>query len=292
MKDQRQVEDTTASNRPSEVEKDFSAFFDEDRVDVCDKLPELYGSEEEIDVKIYYPRLACMIFETAYEEMKEVRDAVAELFEKVMNNMTASAPVKAQEYCLWKEKGEGGPFPMGLDLTVSPQQIGNQTDILDTLMLSLKETSHVCDLTPLQSKVTSKVKGKWKEWLTNEKSCTFSFSEQLLGQLKDYIQACIRLSWRIVTQVPPMQLEYHSSILGNIHKTRGYNASPERHPTMQPGDEQYLGERRSEMQPEDEQYQGEDNSIACYLWPGLLDGGGRLIRAGEVLCHREKVTMV
>lgn len=63
MKDQRQVEDTTASNRPSEVEKDFSAFFDEDRVDVCDKLPELYGSEEEIDVKIYYPRLACMIFE-------------------------------------------------------------------------------------------------------------------------------------------------------------------------------------------------------------------------------------
>ena len=34
------------------------------------------------------------------------------------------------------------------------------------------------------------------------------------------------------------------------------------------------------------QSQGEE--IACYLWPGLLDGGGRLIRAGEVLCKIKK----
>ena len=33
-------------------------------------------------------------------------------------------------------------------------------------------------------------------------------SEDVLTQLGDYIKACIRLTWRMVTQVPPMQLEY------------------------------------------------------------------------------------
>lgn len=29
------------------------------------------------------------------------------------------------------------------------------------------------------------------------------------------------------------------------------------------------------------------DEIACYLWPAFIDGGGRLIRAGEVLCKVE-----
>ena len=29
------------------------------------------------------------------------------------------------------------------------------------------------------------------------------------------------------------------------------------------------------------------DEIACYLWPVLLDGGGRVIRPGEVLCKVE-----
>lgn len=62
-KDQRKVEDTAASNRPSDVEKDFAAFLDEDRIDAFDKMQDVYGSEEEIDVSISYPRLACIIFE-------------------------------------------------------------------------------------------------------------------------------------------------------------------------------------------------------------------------------------
>ena len=68
QKDQRKVEDTAASNRPSEVEKDFSAFFDEDRLDACEKMQKIYGSEEKSDVGISYPRLACMIFEVKYSK--------------------------------------------------------------------------------------------------------------------------------------------------------------------------------------------------------------------------------
>ena len=66
QRDQRKVEDTTSSNRPSEVEKDFTAFFDDQRMDACEKMQEVYGSEEESEVGISYPRLACMILEVKY----------------------------------------------------------------------------------------------------------------------------------------------------------------------------------------------------------------------------------
>ena len=68
QKDQRKVEDTAAFNRPSEVVKDFTAFFDDERVDACEKMQKEYGSEEESEVAISYPRLACMIFEVKYSK--------------------------------------------------------------------------------------------------------------------------------------------------------------------------------------------------------------------------------
>lgn len=129
----------------------------------------------------------------------------------------------------------------------------------------------------MSQRVTSKVTEKWQTWLSKESSCTFSVSEQLLQKLNEYIQACIRLSWRIVTQVPPMKIEYHSSILRNIHKNVGYHIIPERRPKTQPGGDQLPDE---------------ELRIACYLWPGLFDGGGRFIRAGEVLCKYEEVVMI
>lgn len=72
----------------------------------------------------------------------------------------------------------------------------------------------------------------------------------------------------MVTQAPPMHLEYQSSMLTAIHKNLGYHSSPE------------MCSRR----PTNEQASDEELEIACYLWPALLDGGGKLIRAGEVLC--------
>jgi len=71
----------------------------------------------------------------------------------------------------------------------------------------------------------------------------------------------------MVIQIPPMQMEHNSLFLQNIHTKIGYHNSPD----MLTKETGRFG-----------QYQGEE--IACYLWPGLLDGGGRLIRAGEVLC--------
>ena len=62
-RDQRRVENTLASNRQSDLEKDFSLFFDHDRLDAWDKMLSIYHEEEETFTYIYYPRLACVILE-------------------------------------------------------------------------------------------------------------------------------------------------------------------------------------------------------------------------------------
>lgn len=61
--DQSRVENTLASNRQSDLEKDFSSFFDHDRLDACDEMLSMFHEEEENFTYIYYPRLACIILE-------------------------------------------------------------------------------------------------------------------------------------------------------------------------------------------------------------------------------------
>ena len=56
------MENTIDFNTPTDIEKDFRDFFDGERIDACDVIESILHSEEEIDVEIYYPRLACIIF--------------------------------------------------------------------------------------------------------------------------------------------------------------------------------------------------------------------------------------
>jgi len=56
------VENTIEFNTPTDIEKDFSDFFDGERIDACDVIESILQSEEEIDMEICYPRLACIIF--------------------------------------------------------------------------------------------------------------------------------------------------------------------------------------------------------------------------------------
>lgn len=111
---------------------------------------------------------------------------------------------------------------------------------------------------------------KWCEWQKNDRYMEHVPSTYLLrdSTILAYINACIRLTWRMVTQIPPMQIEYKSLYFQtDIHTKIGYHISPD----------MCTRENGSSVQS-----QGEE--IACYLWPGLQDGGGRIIRAGEVLC--------
>lgn len=56
------MENTVEFNTPTDVEKDFSDFFDGERIDACDVMESVLDPKEEIDVEIYYPRLASIIF--------------------------------------------------------------------------------------------------------------------------------------------------------------------------------------------------------------------------------------
>ena len=63
--DQSTVENTLSMNRQSKLEDDFKLFVDEARVDACDRIQSFCNSNEESFVRIYYPRLACLIFEVS-----------------------------------------------------------------------------------------------------------------------------------------------------------------------------------------------------------------------------------
>ena len=65
------MEDTAAANRPSEVEKDFAAFFDNERMDAIEKCKPFMDLRKTMTlVSLTGPRLACMIFEV--RKMKKI----------------------------------------------------------------------------------------------------------------------------------------------------------------------------------------------------------------------------
>ena len=95
----------------------------------------------------------------------------------------------------------------------------------------------------------------WNEWYKENSSFTLAPTQEVLTELirSGYIEACLRLAWRMVTQRPPLRLEYNSSIFDHhIHKKANGDTSQE--------------------------------EITCYLWPCLFDGGAKLICPGLVLC--------
>ena len=97
-------------------------------------------------------------------------------------------------------------------------------------------------------------------------------SEDVLTQLGDYIKACIRLTWRMVTQVPPMQLEYGAVQFDKyLHKFARF-------------------QHRAEHSRGADHLSGQ--VIACYLWPALLEAGDRIIFPGEVMCEPDGYVVI
>ena len=117
-------------------------------------------------------------------------------------------------------------------------------------------------------RVKSEAFKKWEEWYEKDKSCNFKPAAELKPLLDKYIKDCLRLTWKMVTQVPPLKLEFHSSKFDKlIHMNRGYHSS-------------YQGSRKPHRSAGEEQ----EEEIECYLWPGLQDGGGRKIHEARVIC--------
>ena len=92
----------------------------------------------------------------------------------------------------------------------------------------------------------------------NQRSSKIPLSEKLLKKLEDYVKACIKLTWKMVTQVPPMKLEYHT-----------FTFKRDRHKMTE-----------SQIQSRPEGFIGKE---VRYLWPALFDGGGRVLTPAEVI---------
>jgi len=265
--DQSKVEDILSMNRQSTVEQDFFNFVDEAREDACEAIKSYYHSEEEIDVRIYYRRLACLIFEAAYERMKEAREGYFEFCKEVSRGLLYFAPNWINEF-LTKEKQNHSQFSATFSVSLMRRELQYPTDVVDALMLTLKETARDCNLELFVQDVQSSVWNKWRIWCNEDKCCRISPNKYLLQdpRIISYITKCIQITWRMVTQVPAMKIEYRALHLEDgTHKKLGYHSSPYMQAKVPAG-------------------QVSEEEIACYLWPGLFDGGGRLIRAGEVLC--------
>lgn len=125
---------------------------------------------------------------------------------------------------------------------------------------------HIFKVILLFQDVQNYIMDKWQSWSFREKSAKFEADKKvlLLPNIALYIEKCIRLSWRMVTQVPGMRIEYQSTVLQSFHKNMGYHGG--------------MGESR------------EAEEIAYYIVPALFDGGGRLVRAAEVLCKPPSVS--
>ena len=84
---------------------------------------------------------------------------------------------------------------------------------------------------------------------------------------KEYTRECITLTWRMVTQVPPLEIDNQSNVFNENHHeiARGKKPIPHSCTTS----DQPVG------------------NIAFYVWPGLLEYGERVIQPAQVVLFPE-----
>ena len=114
--------------------------------------------------------------------------------------------------------------------------------------------------------VKKEFKEQWKE--NGRKGGLIpSFDKSLKRDLKGYIEYCTRFSWRIVTQVPPLKIDY---------KTSTFN--PSYHTESQAFASTAVRSSRGRWT-----YPQERKGIKCYVWPTLYDWDNGVIEKGDVV---------
>ena len=110
------------------------------------------------------------------------------------------------------------------------------------------------------------MKEKWKEHKKKEEILP-SYDKSLKKELKGYIEYCTRFSWRVVTQVPPLKIDYNSSAFNPLYhnESQAFRTSAKIN----------ASQRWASTQ--------EEKQIYCYLWPTLYDWEKRVIAKGDVV---------
>ncbi|XP_066030267.1 uncharacterized protein [Pocillopora verrucosa] len=250
-RDQRNVEDTLSLNRPSLVERDFWQLKTEERVDALEVLRKRY--ENEIDV---FPEiLTCIIFEAIYEHMLETRSLMVEGCKEITKMAVKDGPWLGRHFLTRKDRREEASVNLLIKLHSRGSDCPRQ--VMDSLLLAIKESASELDVDEFTKDPFLKQIDVKCEHVSGKRLLRKIPWEELLLDLADYVKKLVKLTWRMVTQLPPLRLEYHKTTFNSqYHIMAG-------------------SDHKDKV--------GKDHEKpVCYLWPGLLDGGGRVIRVGEV----------
>ena len=109
------------------------------------------------------------------------------------------------------------------------------------------------------------LKEKWKE--NGKQAILPSYDKGLKNDLKSYIEYCTQFSWRIVTQVPPLKIDYKSSTFNPAY----HNVSQ----AFLSSATQHTPQRWASAQ--------DRKHVKCYVWPTLHDCDNRVIEKGDIV---------
>ena len=113
--------------------------------------------------------------------------------------------------------------------------------------------------------VKKELKEKWRE--NDKREILPSYDKSLKKELKSYIEYCTQFAWRMVTQLPPLKVDYNSST---------YN--PDYHNESQA----FASSARRETPVRWANAQ-DRTLVKCYVWPTLYDYDNRVIEKGDVI---------
>ena len=113
------------------------------------------------------------------------------------------------------------------------------------------------------------IKEKWREQYKAENLP--SYDKNVKKELKGYIEYCTRFAWRLVTQVPPLKIDYKSSTYNsaNHNESQAFSSS--------------ASQRWASMQER-------PKLVKCYVWPTLYDFDRRVIEKGEVVLSEQSAS--
>lgn len=159
-------------------------------------------------------------------------------------------------------------IPKFPEVTPAKRSKGVPQDCISEVMVLVKEAAGRKDLNleKLVKAAKKELKAKWKEQKKTGEILPI-FDKSLKKELKGYIEYCTRFSWRAVTQVPPLEIDYMT-----------WTFNPAYHRESQA----FLSSAKHDASQRWVSAQ-EEKRIKCYLWPTLYDWEKRVIEKGEVV---------
>lgn len=261
--DQRRTENTLSSNRQSDLEREYKDDFrDGTRVDAIDTIEAKLSQHKKkgqssITDQLQAYRLACFIFEISYEGASKARENFISYYSSVLETLVTEAPTVGSM--------PDSKFKKLFEANSSRKSTVSQ-DLLNEVMVLVKEGAVKHNLETLVKTVKKELKDKWKE--NGKKGEVIpNYDKNLKNDLKSYIEYCTQFAWRMVTQVPPLKVDYKSSTFNPSYHTKSQAFAS---PVQQSTTGRWVDSR-------------ERKQIKCYVWPALFDADNRVIEKGEVV---------